>query len=214
MRQERLANAVDSGAGDGSTRGAPGSAEAVVRVLGICGSLRRESFNRKLLGAARGVLPATAELVVWDELKTVPPFDEDDEQAPSEAVTSLRGAIESADAVLIATPEYNGSIPGQLKNALDWASRPYDTNVLRDKPVAVIGASPSPGGAGRALVDVRKVLSVIGADVLDQELGVARAYMQFDGSGELCDPELRRRLAALLAELCAASAVPAGRRAA
>ncbi|MDQ4130970.1 MAG: NAD(P)H-dependent oxidoreductase [Actinomycetota bacterium] len=207
MGRQQLADAMVSGTKENG--GGLGSEDATVRVLAICGSLRRASFNRKLLGAAHGLLPPGAELVLWDDLKSIPPFDEDDEHAPTAAVVSLRSAIEGADAVLIASPEYNGSLPGQLKNALDWASRPYDANVLRHKPVAVIGASPGPGGAGRCLVDARKVLSVIGARVVDHDLRVPRAHMQFDTTGQLADPELRRGLEEVLAELCAAAAIPA-----
>src|ERR1700736_1886406 len=112
-----------------------------MRVLGISGSLRRDSHNRRLLRAAAGLLPPEAELVLFEGLKAIPPFDEDDEPTPALAVERWRAAIGDADALLFATPEYNSSIPGQLKNAIDWASRPVATNVLRNKPVAVIGAS-------------------------------------------------------------------------
>lgn len=114
---------------------------------------------------------------------------------------ALRAAIAEAGAVLIATPEYNGSLPGQLKNALDWASLPFPDNVLRDKPVAVIGASPSPGGTARAQADARKVLTAIDAQVLDAELLVPHAYRQFDSTGRLVDADLRHQLERLVAEL-------------
>jgi chromate reductase len=116
------------------------------------------------------------ELVLWEGLRDVPPFDEDLEQGPSPlAVASLRKAIAGADAVLIATPEYNHSIPGQLKTALDWASRPYDANVLRGRPAAVIGASTGMFGAVWAQAETRKILGAIGARVLDAELPVGMA---------------------------------------
>ncbi len=156
-----------------------------MRVLCISGSLRRDSYNRKLLSAASGLAPPTAELVQWGGLKALPPFDEDDEHTPGPAVFALREAIARADALLIATPQYNASLPGQLKNALDWASRPYETNVLRGKPVAVIGASPSPSGAARSQAEARTVLAAIGADVLDTQLALARAHEQFDSYGQL-----------------------------
>jgi chromate reductase, NAD(P)H dehydrogenase (quinone) len=105
--------------------------------------------------------------------------------------------------VLIATPQYNASLPGQLKNALDWASRPYQTNVLREKPVAVIGASPGPSGAARAQDEARTVLAAIGADVLDAQLALARASEQFDPRGRLSAPTQRRRLGRLLGQLIA-----------
>ena len=106
-----------------------------MRILGISGSLRRGSHNRKLLRAAEELLPPGVELELWDELKAVPPFDEDDEAGPEPAaVASLRDAVAAADAILIATPEYNASVPGQLKNAIDWLSRPVATTPLRGKP--------------------------------------------------------------------------------
>ncbi|MER3408889.1 MAG: hypothetical protein C4306_02030, partial [Thermoleophilia bacterium] len=130
-----------------------------MRILGISGSLRRGSYNSLLLRAASEMLPPSVELQAWDGLKAVPPFDEDDEAGPAPAaVASLRGAIAASDAVLIATPEYNGSIPGQLKNALDWASRPFDATPLRNTPVAVVGASTGAFGAAWAQADLRCVL--------------------------------------------------------
>jgi chromate reductase len=175
-----------------------------MRVLGIAGSLRAGSYNRMLLRAAGGLLPVGTELVEWDGLRGVPPFSEDDEDIAVPAVHALRAAIASADTVLVVTPEYNGSLPGQLKNVLDWASRPFPDNVLRGKPVAVIGASPSPGGAGRAQAEARTVLARIGARVLDGEVRVARAYEQFDPAGRLVDPDLRLALQRLLGELVSA----------
>ena len=131
-----------------------------MRVLGIAGSLRKDSWNRKLLLAAAELLPEDVELELWDGLKAVPPYDEDDDGLPAPpSVAKLRAAIAGADAVLVATPEYNSSVPGQLKNALDWASRPFATNVLRFKPVAVVGASTGAFGAVWAQAELRKVLS-------------------------------------------------------
>jgi chromate reductase len=120
-------------------------------------------------------------------------------------VLELRDAIAQADAMLIATPQYNASLPGQLKNALDWASRPYASNALRGKPVAVIGASPSPSGAARAQAEARVVLSAIGAEVLDAELAVARVSEQFDDNGQLAALAHRRDLKKLLERLVAAA---------
>jgi chromate reductase len=123
------------------------------------------------------MLPAGVELELWEGLKAVPPYDEDDDVTPGPAaVARLRTAIAGADAVLIATPEYNSSIPGQLKNALDWASRPFATNVLRNKPVAVIGASTGMFGAVWAQAELRKVLGAIGARVIGDELPVSQAH--------------------------------------
>src|SRR3954447_15178049 len=112
-----------------------------MRILGIAGSLRRGSHNRKLLRAAGRALPPGAELVEWEGLGGLPIFDEDQEDSPPPAVEDFLAAVDEADGLLIATPEYNASVPGGLKNALDWASRPFPDNVLRDKPSAVIGAS-------------------------------------------------------------------------
>jgi chromate reductase len=125
-----------------------------------------------------------------------------------EPVRELRQALRRTDAVLIATPEYNHSIPGQLKNALDWASRPFPANSLRGRPVAVVGASTSIFGAVWAQAEARKVLAASGAGVLDVELPVARAAEAFDADGELHDPELRDRLAEITGELVGAAAVP------
>ena len=183
------------------------------RILGIPGSLRVKSYNRKLLQAAQELAPSKVEVELWDGLKRVPPFDEDDELDPGAAVLELRNAIGQADAVLIATPQYNGSLPGQLKNALDWASRPYTNNVLQGKPVAVIGASPSPSGAARAQTEARLVLAAPGSQVISAELPLARAHEQFDDTGRLSSPAHRRSLRRLLEQL-ALAAVPTDRIAA
>src|SRR5271167_1932973 len=144
-----------------------------MRVLGVSGSVRRGSYNGRLLRAAAGLLPPEVELVLFDELKAIPPFDEDDERAPARAVADWRQAIADSDALLFATPEYNSSIPGQLKNAIDWASRPVGRAALRNKPSAVIGASTGMFGAVWAQAELRKVLAAAGARVIDRELPVA-----------------------------------------
>ena len=131
-----------------------------MQILGISGSLRRDSCNTKLLRAAGELMLDDVEFVIWDGLRAVPPYDEDADRDPAPAgVARLRDALAGADAVLFATPEYNSSIPGQLKNAIDWASRPIATNVLRNKPVAVIGASTGMFGAVWAQAELRKVLA-------------------------------------------------------
>jgi chromate reductase len=173
-----------------------------MRILAISGSLRRDSHNTRLLRAAAQMLPPGAELELFDGLAAVPPYNEDDDVEPApEAVQRLRDAIADSDALLIATPEYNASIPGVLKNAIDWASRPFPDNVLRAKPVAVIGASTGLFGAVWAQAELRKALRHTGAHVLDDEVPVGRADQAFAPSGELVDPELNRRLADLLDEL-------------
>ncbi len=172
-----------------------------MRVLAISGSLRRDSHNTRLLRVAAELTSPPAELELFDGLKDVPPYDEDDDgDLVPEGAQRLREAIARADAVLIATPEYNSSIPGQLKNALDWASRPFPDNALRNKPVAVIGASTGMFGAVWAQAEVRKVLGSIGARVVDVELPVAGAEEAFAGD-RLADEELHKRLAQILAEL-------------
>jgi chromate reductase len=166
----------------------------VTRILGISGSLRRDSHNTELLRAAAETAGPDMEFQLYDGLKDVPPYDEDDDVHPRpDGVARLDEAIEAVDAVLFATPEYNSSIPGQLKNAIDWISRPVATNVLRNKPVAVVGASTGAFGAVWAQAELRKVLAALGARVLDVELAVPHAHTRFDESG-LTDDEIRVRL--------------------
>ena len=172
-----------------------------MRVLGISGSLRRDSHNTHLLRVAAQVVPPPHELQILDGLKGVPPYDADDDVEPApEAVQRLRDAIVEADAILIATPEYNASLPGQLKNAIDWASRPFPDNALRNKPVAVIGTSTGMFGAVWAQAEARKVLGHTGARVVDVELPVPRAEDAFAGA-RLADTELHENLAGIVAEL-------------
>jgi chromate reductase len=161
-----------------------------MRVLGISGSLRRDSHNTRLLRAAGELAEEQgAEFEVFDGLKAIPPYDADDDigDGPA-AVADLREAIAGADAVLFATPEYNSSIPGVLKNAVDWASRPLATNPLRNKPVAVIGASTGMFGAVWAQAELRKVLAAAGARVTDVELTVGHAHEHLDAAGRPSDP--------------------------
>jgi chromate reductase, NAD(P)H dehydrogenase (quinone) len=177
-----------------------------MKVLGISGSLRRDSHNTKLLLAAAELLPGDVELELWDGLKSVPPYDEDDDVEPAPAaVTELRDAIAGADAILFATPEYNHSVPGQLKNALDWASRPLATNPLRNLPVAVVGASVGAFGAVWAQAELRKVLAATGARVVDGEAAVGHAHERFGPDGRLEDDALREQLAEVVDALVAAT---------
>jgi chromate reductase len=173
-----------------------------MRILGISGSLRRGSHNRKLLRAASTLLPSGVELVEWDGLAGLPAFDEDLENTPPAVVKAFFEAIEGADALLISTPEYNASLPGALKNALDWASRPFPENVLRYKPAAVIGASTGLFGAVWAQAEVRKVLKASGSHVLESELPVGMAdYAFVEDTDTLADPELAQRLQDVLGDL-------------
>ncbi|HEX6456073.1 MAG TPA: NAD(P)H-dependent oxidoreductase [Solirubrobacterales bacterium] len=173
-----------------------------MRVLGITGSLRRDSYNHALLREAAERLPAGAELVEFDRLAEIPPYDADlEELTTPEPVEALRQAMRDADAVIVATPEYNHSIPGVLKNALDWASRPAGQSALTGTPAAVIGASTGMFGAVWAQTETRKVLGALGGRVVERELPVARATELYrDGRLEL-SPEQSEQLESLLAEL-------------
>jgi chromate reductase len=177
---------------------------SAIRILGISGSLRSGSHNTALLRAAALSLPPEAELEVYDGLRDLPHYDADLDVEPQDpAVARLREAIADADGILISTPEFNGSIPGVLKNALDWASRPFPDSALKGKPVAVVGASTGLFGAVWAQADVKKVLGITGADVLDGELPVGQASGAFGDDGHLVEPDLRNALEELLGVLAA-----------
>ena len=170
----------------------PPAGPGVMKVLGISGSLRRDSHNAKLLRAAGDLLPPGVELELWEGLKAVPPYDADDDGGDRDwSLVSLDAAIRDADAVLFSTPEYNHSVPGQLKNALDWLSRPLKDSPLRNKPAAVVGASTGLFGAVWAQAELRKVLGAIGARVVDRELPVGLADDAFADDGGLADDEQR-----------------------
>jgi chromate reductase, NAD(P)H dehydrogenase (quinone) len=182
-----------------------------MRVLGISGSLRSGSLNSALLRAAAERLPGGAELVEFERLREVPPYDEDLElEATPAVVEELRQAVREADAVLIATPEYNHSIPGQLKNALDWASRPAGQSALNGKPAAAIGASTGMFGAVWAQAETRKVLGAMGGRVIEAELPIGHAGERYvDGRLEL-EPVQSERLEEILAELVEAAEIESG----
>ncbi len=178
-----------------------------MRVLGISGSLRRDSLNRALLRAAAERLPAGGELVEFDRLREGPPYDEDVDAAATPAVVEeLRDAVRAAEAVLIATPEYNHSIPGQLKNALDWVSRPAGQSALNGKPAAAIGASTGMFGAVWAQAELRKVLGAMGGPVIEAELPVGRAKDLLAGDRLELSPQQSEQLEEILAELVDAAA--------
>jgi chromate reductase, NAD(P)H dehydrogenase (quinone) len=167
-----------------------------MRVLGISGSLRRDSHNTALLRHAGELFEAEgAEFEIYDGLRDIPPYDEDDdvENGP-EAVARLRAAVAEADAVFFSTPEYNNSIPGTLKNAIDWVSRPLATNPLRNKPAAVIGASTGMFGAVWAQAELRKVLGATGARVVEGEVAVGHAQTRFDEDDRLNDSNLEEEV--------------------
>src|SRR5580693_71336 len=172
-----------------------------MQILGLSGSLRRDSHNTRLLEGSRALLPTGVELVLFDQLAAIPPYSEDDEHEASAAVAALAVAIADADALLVATPEYNASIPGTLKNALDWVSRPIATTPLRGKPAAVIGTSTGLFGAVWAQAELRKVLTTIGARVVDRELPIAQADAALGADGLPRDRAAVEALAATLDEL-------------
>ena len=174
-----------------------------VKILGIAGSLRKGSYNRMLLKAAQQLLPPQSSLEIF-ELHGIPVFSEDDEKSPPERVTALKAKIRAADAILFATPEYNYSIPGGLKNAIDWASRPYGDSAWMGKPAAIIGASVGRMGSARAQYHLRQVCVYLDVDVVNQpEVMVGNASEHFDGQGSLTHESSRESLKELLAALVA-----------
>jgi chromate reductase len=181
-----------------------------MRILAVSGSLRADSYNTSLLRAAAEAAPEGIEVELFDPagLRDLPIYDQDleDEETPA-SVTRLREQWSEADAILFATPEYNGSVPGGLKNAIDWASRPKFDAALTNKTVAVIGASTGQFGAMWSQADLRKILGIAGARVVGDELPVTRAHERFDGQGRLLDAELFERLRLVL-ETLAAESVP------
>jgi len=172
-----------------------------MKILGLSGSLRAGSHNTRLLRGAGMLLPVGAELVEFDQLGAIPPYNEDEEAAAPAPVQAFKEAIAGADALLIATPEYNSSIPGVLKNALDWASRPRASSPLAGKPAAVIGSSTGLFGAVWAQAETRKVLGSSGARVVDRELPIGQVDEALDGRGVPLDADAREALSATLDEL-------------
>jgi chromate reductase len=180
-----------------------------MRILALSGSLRRDSYNTRLARAAGELAPdgVRVELYPPELLAAIPPYDADiDDLGQPESVTQLKQAIREADAVLVATPEYNSSIPGQLKNVLDWVSRPLAESPLRGKPTTVVGASTSAYGAVWAQADARKVLGMLGARLVEAEVAVPHAAERFDEGGRLVDDETREQLASAVADLVDAAA--------
>jgi chromate reductase len=175
-----------------------------MRLLAISGSLRTGSYNSALLEAA-ATCASEVQVVVWRGLDRIPAFNEDLDAVPS-SVAALRRQIARSDVVLIATPEYNGSVPGALKNALDWVSRPFPDNVLRGKPVGVIGASQGTFGAVWAQADLRRILKTIGARVADRDLPVAQVHQAFSAEGRVRDPDLACALCATIHDLVSQAA--------
>jgi chromate reductase len=174
-----------------------------MRILGFAGSLRRGSFNKALLRAAVEVAPEGMDLEVFD-LEGIPPYNQDLDMQPPARVTEFKARIRAADAILIATPEYNYSTPGILKNAIDWASRPYGDNAFNDKPVAVMGASIGLIGTARAQYHLRQSFVFLNMHPLNQpEVMLPLAEGKVDAAGRLTDEAARQRIKELLEGLMA-----------
>ena len=171
-----------------------------MRILAISGSLRAGSHNTDLLQAAAAVAPDGIDIELYDGLKEIPPYDADDDVAGEQplAVRGLKDALHEADAILIATPEYNSSIPGVLKNALDWASRPLAESPVRNKPAAVLSSSTGMFGGVWAAAETRKVLGALGARALEDTVAVPKAHERLaDGVDATLLDELRTVVDAL-----------------
>jgi chromate reductase len=174
-----------------------------VKILGLAGSLRRASYNRAALRAAQSLVPADATLETI-ELDGIPGFSQDDEKSPPPRVVELKARVRAADAILIVTPEYNYSIPGVLKNAIDWASRPYGDSAWTGKPVAVMGASVGTLGTARAQYHLRQTFVFLDMYPLNKpEVMIANAAQRFDEQGNLTDEKTRELIGQLLAGLVA-----------
>jgi len=175
---------------------------ADIKILGLAGSLRKASFNRAALRAAQSLVPAGATLEILD-LPDLPGFNQDNEKSPPPAVTDMKAKIRAADAILLVTPEYNYSMPGVLKNAIDWASRPYGDSAWKGKPVAVMGASVGALGTARAQYDLRKCFVFLDMPVVNQpEVMISAAADKFDQAGNLTDAKAKELIGNLLTALC------------
>lgn len=175
----------------------------MIEILGIAGSLRRDSFNRLALRAAQELAPAGVKIKPF-ELSVIPIYNQDEEKILPASVIELKRHILGADAILFATPEYNYSVPGVLKNAIDWASRPYGESAWRGKPAAIIGASPSRLGSARAQYHLRQILVSLDMPTLNQpEVQIDNASQRFDAAGRLIDATLRKNLEHLITALAA-----------
>jgi len=172
-----------------------------INILGIAGSLRRQSYNRSALRAAQELAPAGVTVNNF-ELDGIPAFNEDEEKNPPAIVVELKKQIRSADALLIVTPEYNYSVPGVLKNAIDWASRPYGDSAWSGKPAAIMGASIGSIGTARAQYHLRQIFVFLNVFPINQpEVMIGNASERFDANGNLTDDETRGFIRKLLEEL-------------
>jgi chromate reductase len=175
--------------------------DKIIKILAFAGSLRKESFNRALLRAALELVPKDAKLEIFD-LDGIPLFNQDLENQPSEKVKEFKAKIRAADAILIATPEYNYSIPGVLKNAIDCASRPYGDNAFEHKPVAIMGASIGMSGSAKAQYHLRQCFVFLSCFALNQpEVIVPFAQEKIDKNGKVTDPKTMEKIKELLESL-------------
>ena len=175
-----------------------------MRILAFSGSLRADSYNTALARAARELAPAGIDIEIYEGLGDLPHYDQDLDQESVEtpdAVATLRRRIDDADAILFVTPEYNGSTTSVLKNAIDWASARHRGSWLRNKTVAVAGATTGQYGAIWAQQDLRRILGIAGARVVGEELPVSSAHEKFDAHGRLVDPIVAQRLRTHIAQL-------------
>jgi len=174
-----------------------------LNILGICGSLRKVSLNKSLLHAAIELAPPGVTIEIAD-LAAIPPYNQDDEMNPPEAVVAFKERIRTADGVLFSTPEYNYSIPGVLKNAIDWASRPYGDNVWDGKPVALMGTSPSPVGTARCQYHLRQAFLFLNVRAVTRpEVMLGNAPGRFDANSRLVDEKSREMVGRLVEALAA-----------
>jgi chromate reductase len=173
----------------------------MINILGMAGSLRKDSYNKAALRAARQETPPDAKIEIFD-LEDISLFSQDIENQPSQAVKIFKEKIGAADAILFVTPEYNYSISGVLKNAIDWGSRPFGNNSWNSKPAAIISASPGLLGGARAQYHLRQILVTLNMFALNfPEIMISAAHTKFDGQGNLTDEETRKRIRQLVQAL-------------
>jgi chromate reductase len=174
-----------------------------MKILGIPGSLRKQSYNLSALRAAQKLTPPGTTLEIF-ELHGIPPYNQDEDGNPPVRVTEFKAAIRAADAILFSTPEYNYSVPGVLKNAIDWASRPYGDSAWTGKPAAIMGATPGVLGTARAQYHLRQIAVFLNLHMLNQpEVMIANAAQRFDAEGNLTDDKTKEFIAAQLKALAA-----------
>ena len=172
--------------------------EKTLTILGIAGSLRRASYNRGALRAAQELVPEGAKIEIFD-LDGIPPFNQDEERNPPAKVKELKERVRAADGILLSTPEYNYSVPGVLKNAIDWASRPYGDSAWNDKPVAVMGASIGNSGTTRAQYHLRQSFVFLNMHAMNgPEVMIANGPERFDEQGNLKDAKTKEMIQKML----------------